>query len=68
MHGFLSQNTATYTIQKISNMLLVRNAEKIKYLVVMSRDENAGQNQNIKINNKSFERMEQFRYLGKTQI
>jgi hypothetical protein len=67
MRGFLGQNTAMYTIKKISNMLLVRNAEKIKY-IVMSRDENAGQNHNMKINNKSIERMEQFEYLGKTQI
>ena len=58
---------AMCTIKKISNMLLVRNAEKIKYMV-MSRDENAGQNHNMKINNKSIERMEQFEYLGKTQI
>jgi hypothetical protein len=46
-------------------MLLVRNAEKTKS-VVMSRDKNAGQNHNVKINNKSFERMEQFEYLGTT--
>jgi len=32
----------------------------------MSRDQNAGQNHNIKTDNKSFERVEQFRYLGKT--
>jgi len=30
----------------------------------MSRDQNEGQN--IKINNSSFERVEQFKYLGKT--
>jgi hypothetical protein len=34
--------------------------------MVMSRDQNAGQNHNIKIHNKSFERVEQFRYLGTT--
>jgi hypothetical protein len=39
------------------------NAEKTKYMVV-SRDQNAGQNHNIKIDNKSFERVEQFKYLG----
>ena len=32
----------------------------------MSRDQHAGQNHNIKISNKSFERMKQFKYLGTT--
>jgi hypothetical protein len=35
------------------------NAEKTKYMI-MSRDQNVGQNHNIKIDNKSFERVEQF--------
>ena len=65
MQVFLSQNATTYTIQKISNVMLVRNAEKTKYMV-MSQYENAGQNHNVKINNKSFERVEQFEYLGTT--
>jgi len=34
--------------------------------MAMSRDQNAGQNHNIKIDNKSFERMEQLQYLGTT--
>jgi hypothetical protein len=41
------------------------NAQKIKYMV-MSRDQNAGQNHNIKTDNKSFENVEQFKYLGTT--
>jgi hypothetical protein len=41
------------------------NAEKTKYMV-MSRDQNAGKNHNIKLDNKSFERVEQFKYLGTT--
>jgi hypothetical protein len=41
------------------------NAEKTKYMV-MSRNQNAGQNHNIKLDNKSFERVEQFKYLGTT--
>jgi len=32
----------------------------------MSRDQNAGQNQNINIDSKSFETVEQFWYLGTT--
>jgi len=35
---------------------------KTKY-AVMSRDQNAEQSHNVKINNSSFERAEQFRYL-----
>jgi hypothetical protein len=34
--------------------------------MVMSRDQNAGQSHSIKIGNKSFERVEEFRYLGTT--
>ena len=44
---------------------ILTNAEKTKCMV-MSRDQNAGQSHNIKIGNKSFERVEQFRYLGRT--
>ena len=36
-------------------------AEKTKYMF-LSRYQNAGQNHNIKIYNKSFESVEQFRY------
>jgi hypothetical protein len=39
------------------------NAEKTKYMV-MSRDQNAGQNGYVQIGNKSFETVEQFKYLG----
>jgi hypothetical protein len=41
------------------------NAEKTKYMVV-SRNQNARQNHNIKIDDKSFERVEEFKYLGAT--
>jgi hypothetical protein len=41
------------------------NADKIKYMV-RSRDQNAGQSHNMKNDNSSFERVEQFKYLGTT--
>ena len=39
------------------------NAKKMKYMVI-SRDKNAGRSHNIRTDNSSFERVEQFRYLG----
>jgi hypothetical protein len=62
-----------YTIRKNTEALLIAskeiglevNAEKAKYMV-MSRDQNAGQNGYIQIGNKSFESVEQFKYLGTT--
>jgi len=41
------------------------NADKTKY-VVMSRNQNAGRSHNIMIDNSSFERLEEFKYLGTT--
>jgi len=41
------------------------NADKTKYKV-MSRDQNAGQNYSMKIDNSSFQRAEDFKYLGTT--
>jgi hypothetical protein len=41
------------------------NVEKTKYMLV-SRDKNAGQNREIKIGNRSFENVSQFKYLGTT--
>ena len=41
------------------------NADKSKYMA-MSRDQNVGQSHSMKIDNNSFERVEEFRYLGKT--
>jgi hypothetical protein len=34
--------------------------------MVMSGDQNAGRSQSMKIDNSSFERLEEFKYLGKT--
>jgi len=40
-------------------------ADKTKYMV-MSRDQNAGWSHSIKTDNSSFERVEEFKYVGKT--
>jgi hypothetical protein len=39
--------------------------EKTKYMLV-SHDQNAGQNQNIKIGNRALENVAEFKYLGRT--
>jgi hypothetical protein len=62
-----------HTIQKNTEALVIAskeiglevNAKKIKY-IFMSRDQNTGQNGNIQIGNKSFETVEEFKYLGTT--
>jgi hypothetical protein len=41
------------------------NAEKTKYMV-MSRNQSARHNHNIKADKKSFERVEEFKYFGTT--
>jgi len=40
-------------------------ADKTKYMV-MSRDQNAGRNHSVRINNSTFERVEDFKHLGIT--
>jgi len=34
--------------------------------MVMSRDQNAGQNHSVRIDNSTFDRVEEFKYLGTT--
>jgi len=41
------------------------NADKTKYMV-MSGDQNAGRSYSLKIDSSSFERVEEFKHLGKT--
>ena len=41
------------------------NADKTKHMV-MSGDQNAGRSQNMRTDNRSTERVEQFKYLGTT--
>ena len=40
-------------------------ADKTKYMV-MSRDQNAGRNHSVRIENSTFKRVEEFKYLGTT--
>jgi hypothetical protein len=62
-----------HTIRKNTEDLVIASKEivfsvvtsKPKYMV-MSRDQNAGQNGYIQIGNKLFETVEQFKYLGTT--
>jgi len=39
--------------------------DKTKYLVI-SRDQNAGRNHSVRIDNSTFERVEEFKYFGTT--
>ena len=41
------------------------NVDKTKYMV-MSQNQNAGRSQNMRIDNRSFERVEEIKYLGTT--
>ena len=62
---------SVHTMKKNTEALLVGseeiglevNADKTKHMV-MSRDQNAGQSRNIKTDNKSLERVEDFKHLG----
>jgi hypothetical protein len=60
VHGVKKNTEALVVASK--ELRLEVNAEKTKYMV-MSRNQNAGQNHNINLDNKSFERVEQFKYL-----
>ena len=62
---------SAHTVKENAEALLVAtkeigievNADKTKYMV-MSRDRNAGRGFSVKIDNSSFERVEEFKYLG----
>jgi hypothetical protein len=60
----INKNTETL-IDASKEVGLEANVEKSKCMLV-SRDQNAGQNRGIKIGNRSFENVSQFKYLGTT--
>jgi hypothetical protein len=60
----IKKNTETLT-DASKEVGLEVNAEKYKYML-LSRHQNAGQNHNINIANRSFENVTQFKYLGPT--
>jgi hypothetical protein len=60
----INKNTQTL-IDASKEVGLEVNVEKTKYVLV-SQDQNAGQNRQIKIGNRSFENVPQLKYLGTT--
>ena len=66
---------SVHTIKENAEALIVAsketglavNADKTKY-IVMSRDQNAGRSQNMKIDNRAIGRVEELKYLGTTLI
>jgi hypothetical protein len=60
----MNKNTKTL-IDASKEVGLEVNVENTKYILV-SRDQNAGQNREIKIENRSFENVSQFKYLRTT--
>jgi hypothetical protein len=65
-HNIDTINKNTETITDASKEVgLDANVQKTKYMLVF-RNQNEGQNQDIKIGNRSFENVSQFKYLGMT--
>jgi len=64
---------SVHTIKENAEALIVASkeigleeyADKSKYMVI-SQDQNAGRSHNMKIDNRSFEMVEEFKYLGTT--
>jgi hypothetical protein len=60
----INRNTETL-IDASKEVDIEVNIEKTKYMLV-SRDQNSGQNRDIEIGNRSFENVSQFKYFGTT--
>jgi len=54
---------SVHTVQEKHKTLVDGLGVNVKY-IVMNRDQNAGRNRSIQLNNSSFERVEDFKYLG----
>ena len=58
---------SVHTVKENAEALVVAtkdiNADKTKYMI-MSRDQDAGRSHSMKIDNRSIERVEEFKYLG----
>jgi sorting nexin-29 len=61
VHAIKENAEALVVVSKESGLVIT--ADKTKYMV-MSRDQNAGRSHNIKTDNGTFERVEEFIYLG----
>jgi len=59
----IMKNTETLVVAS-NEIGIEANADKNKYMI-KSRDQNAGRSHNIKNDNSSFERVEEFKYLEK---
>ena len=64
-HNYISPSSTVALVAATREIGLEVSADKTKYMV-MSRDQNAGQNQSVRIDNSTFERVEEFKYLGTT--
>ena len=64
MHGF-NLHLFYLLVAATREIGLEVSADKTKYMV-MSRDQNTGQNHSVRIDNSTFERVEEFKYLGTT--
>ena len=60
-----TKKTAEASVVASKEIGLEVSADKTNYMV-LSEDSNPGQNQSIKIDNKSFQRVDQFRYVETT--
>jgi hypothetical protein len=60
----MKKSTQTF-IDASKEVCLEMNVEKTEYML-LSRHQNAGQSRDIKIANRSFENVPQFKYLGTT--